>query len=74
MTTTAPHDDAVLRDDRVVLEENAVEGHGAHLAAENDEHGGRHDPVRFYGPWTWVAGLALGFVLMWMMFGLSDAI
>ena len=66
---TAPHGDAA-----VVLESNAVEGHGAHVVADDGEHAGRHDPVRFYGPWTWVAGLGLGAGLMWMMFALSDAI
>ena len=73
----APHGDAPRGDAQVVLEENAVEGHGAHVVAEDGadgEHGGRHDPVRFYGPWTWAAGLALGAALMWMMFALSDAI
>lgn len=55
-----------------------MEGHGAHLTPHGEvdagEHGGRHDPVRFYGAWTWVAGLAFGGLLMWMMFGLSDSI
>lgn len=55
-----------------------MEGHGAHLTPRGEvdagEHGGRHDPVRFYGAWTWVAGLAFGGLLMWMMFGLSDSI
>ena len=69
MPQTAPRDV-----DDVVLEENAVEGHGAHLTTEDAEHGGRHDPVRFYGAWTWVAGLVLGAGLMWMMFALSDSI
>lgn len=76
--TAAPHDRAFVDPSvdggtHVALEENAVEGHGAHLEADA-EHGGRLDPVRFYGPWTWVAGLAFGGLLMWMMFGLSDSI
>ena len=67
--------DARVADDaHVALEENAVEGHGAHLEAADEEHGGRLDPVRFYGPWTWVMGLVFGGLLVWMMFGLSDAI
>jgi len=38
----------------------------------NDEEGGRHDPVRYYGPWTWIAGLGLGAFIMWLMFTLAD--
>ena len=37
-----------------------------------DEEGGRHDPVTYYGPWAWIAGLALGGGIIWMMFALAD--
>lgn len=37
-----------------------------------DEEGGRHDPVRYYGPWSWIGGLILGAVIIWLMFALAD--
>lgn len=37
-----------------------------------DDDGGRIDPVRYYGPMTWIAGLALGAFIMWLMFALAD--
>ena len=36
------------------------------------EGGGRHDPVRYYGPWTWIVGLLAGAFVIWMMFALAD--
>ena len=58
-----------------VREENAVEGHGIETVTEDEAHGGgRHDPVRFYGSWTWIVGITFGALLVWMMFALSDAI
>ena len=60
-------------DDRFVREENAVEGHGIHDIEEHME-GGRHDPVRFHGPWAWIGGLAFAALMIGLMFGLSDPI
>ena len=37
-----------------------------------DDEGGRYDPVGYYGPWTWIAGLALGGGITWLMFHLAD--
>ncbi len=36
------------------------------------EQSGRHDPVSYYGPWTWIAGLLLGAAIMYLMFVLAD--
>lgn len=38
-----------------------------------NEEGGRRDPVDFYGPWTWIIGLAFGFGLIAAMFLLADS-
>jgi len=38
----------------------------------SDDDGGRQDPVRYYGPWTWLVGLSFGAFIMWLMFTLAD--
>jgi hypothetical protein len=40
--------------------------------ADMDEEGGRHDPVKFYGIWSWVGGFAIGGGLIWIMFAFAD--
>ncbi len=30
------------------------------------------DEIRMYGPWTWIAGLAFGAFIIFVMFSLSD--
>jgi len=42
------------------------------VSMNNDDDGGRYDPVRYYGPWAWIAGLLLGALIMWLMFSLAD--
>ncbi|MEM6441693.1 MAG: hypothetical protein AAF763_18620 [Pseudomonadota bacterium] len=36
------------------------------------EEGGRHDPVRYYGAWTWIVGYAAAALIMWIMFALAQ--
>jgi hypothetical protein len=37
-----------------------------------DEEGGRQDPVKYYGPWSWIGGFATGGFLIWIMFYFAD--
>jgi len=36
------------------------------------EESGRHDPVKYYGPWAWIAGMILGGGIIYLMFALAD--
>jgi hypothetical protein len=36
------------------------------------EEGGRHDPVHYYGVWSWIGGFAIGGGLIWIMFAFAD--
>jgi hypothetical protein len=36
------------------------------------EENSRHDPVKYYGPWAWIAGMLLGAAIMALMFILAD--
>lgn len=38
----------------------------------SDEPGGRQDPVKYYGPWTWIIGLCAGAGMIWIMFAFAD--
>lgn len=37
-----------------------------------NEEGGRHDPIHYYGAWSWIAGLAMAGGLIWIMFAFAD--
>jgi hypothetical protein len=41
-------------------------------AVNSDEEGGRHDPVRYYGLWSAIAGFLSGGFVIWLMFSLAD--
>jgi len=36
---------------------------------DKDSH---DDEIRMYGPWTWIAGMAFGTGIVFVMFALSD--
>lgn len=37
-----------------------------------NEEGGRQDPVKYYGAWSWIGGFAMGGGLIWIMFAFAD--
>ncbi|MEM8755443.1 MAG: hypothetical protein AAGF90_20955 [Pseudomonadota bacterium] len=38
-----------------------------------DDPGGRRDPIKYYGAATWIAGMALGAFLMWLLFAFAES-
>ena len=36
------------------------------------ENEGRNDHVQYYGYWSWVGGLILGALIMYLMFSIAD--
>ena len=38
-----------------------------------DDSEGRRDPVKYYGPWAWIVGLAFGAFTIWLLFACAES-